>query len=414
MGQLDRYESIVGGTVLSRIRRLAAVVEGKRVLMVNSTRRGGGVAEILHSLVPLLNEVGVPTDWKVIEGDPAFYNITKSLHNGLQGNKVLLTHSMREAYKRTSLVNLERVDTEDYDIVIIHDPQPAALIEKRRPGQKWIWRCHIDAATPDRGVWQFLKPWVQEHDGSIFSMPAFSRELPHPQYIIYPSIDPLSPKNRAMDPGEVRDRVARLGVPTDLPLILQVSRFDRFKDPLGVIEAFKQVRSRIPCRLVLAGGSADDDPEGAEVLQEVQEAAAHDDEIFVLVLPPDSHEDINALQRAATMVLQKSVREGFGLTVSEAMLKETPVIGGAVGGITVQIRSGLNGFLVHSVAGAAHRIRYLLHRPRFAARMGQQARDITVAQFLLTRHLQNYLSLFIAAKEPEVRTHPLFQQLIPA
>jgi len=411
MSLLDRYEPIVGASVVARIRRLADAVQGRRVLMVNSTSQGGGVAEILHSMVPLMNEVGVATVWKVIEGDEAFYNCTKSFHNGFQGNKVLLTSSMREAYLRTSRINMDKINTDGYDIVVIHDPQPAALIRKRRPGQKWVWRCHIDAAAPDLKVWQFLKPWVQEYDGSIFSMPAFSREMPHPQYIIHPSIDPFSPKNRPMNGEEVARRVQNLGIPTDLPLILQVSRFDRFKDPLGVIEAYQRVKATNPCRLVLVGGPADDDPEGAEVLAEVQEAAVHDDDIIVLVLPPDSHEDINALQRAATVVLQKSVREGFGLTVAEAMLKERPVIGGGVGGIIVQIQNGVNGFLVHSPAGAANRIRYLLQRPRFAAAMGKRARETAVERLLLTRHLQDYLSLFIALENPEKQTHPLYPQL---
>jgi trehalose synthase len=247
-------------------------------------------------------------------------------------------------------------------------------------------------------VWRFLRPTLNRYDASIFSMPSFSQRLEHPQFVIPPSIDPFSPKNEELSTHEVREALERLGVPEDLPLLVQVSRFDRFKDPVGVIEAFFRVRANTPCRLVLAGGSADDDPEGAEVLEEVREVAEEDPDIHVLVLPPDAHRDINALQRAASVVLQKSTKEGFGLTVTEAMLKGRPVIGGAVGGITLQVRHGVTGYLVHSVAGAAHRVRHLLQRREEAGMMGARGRQLAIQQFLVTRHLRDLFLLFLALR----------------
>lgn len=403
MRLLDRYAEVVGEEAIDEIRLIARQLSGTRVLMVNSTRRGGGVAEILERLVPLLNELDIEVDWEVVSGNADFFEATKTLHNGLQGNRVDLRPGLRRAYEEAAERHLAEIDTSSYEVVVVHDPQPAALIRKRRRDQRWIWRCHVDASRPDRSVWRFLRSMVVDYDASVFSLARFSQNLDHPQFLLPPSIDPLSPKNRQLPDAEVDDRLAKLGVPRDLPLLLQVSRYDRFKDPVGVIRAFRIVRDALPCRLVLAGGDADDDPEGAEVLAEVREEGGGDPDIHILVLPSDAHLDINALQRAADIVLQKSTREGFGLTVTEAMYKARPVIGGAVGGIALQIKDGVNGYLVHSVAGAAHRIRYLLHRPQEAGLMGARGKQLAARRFLLTRQLRDWLLILITVREGDRR-----------
>jgi trehalose synthase len=310
---------------------------------------------------------------------------------------------MLHHYREVNRENARRF-TWQADFVVINDPQPAFLIEDLRAQAKyWIWRCHIDVSRPDRHVWRFLREAVQQYDASIFSMANFAQNLPHPQYLIYPSIDPLSEKNRDLSPEEIEAVLARLEVERDRPIILQVSRFDSFKDPLGVIQAFRLVRRQTPCKLVLAGGEATDDPEGARIFAEVQEAARGEPDIQLLLLPPDSHYEINALQRAADIIVQKSIREGFGLTVTEAMWKGKPVIGGAVGGIVMQLQNYNTGFLVHSPEGCAFRIRYLLHRPEMARRLGQMAREFVRRHFLMTRNIRNYLTLMILCENPGKR-----------
>ena len=279
------------------------------------------------------------------------------------------------------------------DYVIIHDPQPAALILQKPEGGRWIWRCHIDISHPQRKVWSFLRQYVVQYDGAIFSLPRFAQRLPIPQFLIYPSIDPLSDKNRDLSPGEQERILDRLRIPRDKPILLQVSRFDRFKDPLGVIQAYRLVKKHHDVRLILAGGGASDDPEGEKVLAEVRQAARNDPDILILLLPPDANVEINALQRAATIVLQKSLREGFGLTVAEAMWKGKPVIGGFAGGITVQLVYGVTGFTVNSPEGAAFRIHHLLDNPDIMAKMGEDAREYVRRNFLITRHLGDYLAL---------------------
>jgi len=267
------------------------------------------------------------------------------------------------------------------------------LILKKKKNASWLWRCHIDASHPQRKVWNFLKEYVSRYDGAIFSLPDFAQKLDIPQILMYPSIDPLSDKNRDLSPQEIEEAVRDFNIPRHKPMILQVSRFDRFKDPIGVIQAYQMVKKHNDCCLVLAGGGAADDPEGLAVLNEVKNGAALDKDIIILDLPPDSHVAINALQRIATVVVQKSLKEGFGLTVAEAMWKGKPVIGGFVGGITVQIVYGQTGYTVHSVEGCAYRIRYLLSNPDVARRMGEQAKEYTRRNFLITRHLCDYLAL---------------------
>jgi trehalose synthase len=403
VSRLNEYEAIVGEEVVSQLSRLAERLAPRTLVHINSTRVGGGVAEMLERSVPLLNQLGLETRWEVIQGDEAFFEVTKAMHNALQGQKVRLSPAMLQHYREVNRGNARRFDWQA-DFVVVNDPQPAFLIEDMRSQAKhWLWRCHIDASRPDRQVWRFLRDAVRQYDASIFSMPNFSQNLPHPQYLIYPSIDPLSQKNRDLEPEEVSKVLERLGVERDKPIILQVSRFDSFKDPLGVIQAFRLVRRRTACKLVLAGGEATDDPEGPRIFAEVQEAAQGEPDIQLLQLPPDSHHEINALQRAADIIVQKSVREGFGLTVTEAMWKGKPVIGGAAGGIVMQLQDYNTGFLVHSPEGCAFRIRYLLHRPEIARRLGQKAKEFVRQHFLITRDIQDYLTLMILCENPGQR-----------
>jgi trehalose synthase len=396
---LESYAGITGNDVIDQLRQLARPLTKMKIVHVNSTKVGGGVAEILEKLVPLTNEIGIDTKWEVICGEGEFYECTKAMHNALQGNREDISPALLRSYEQTNLANAEKLRPilEEADFVFIHDPQPAALIEhfpKRRG--KWIWRCHIDASHPYRPVWKYLQRIVGMYDASIFSLPAFAQPLRHPQYIIPPSIDPLSDKNVDL-PAEEASRVFNdFNLDPERHLIVQVSRYDRFKDPVGVIHAYRLAKKFVPdLQLVLAGGGAADDPEGEIVLGEVREAAGDDPDIHVLLLPPDVHRTINALQRAADIVLQKSIKEGFGLTVTEAMWKSKPVIGGDTGGIRLQVVNYHTGFLVHTPEGAALRIRYLLQQQGLLEQIGARARDYVRENFLLTRHLREYLTLMV-------------------
>jgi trehalose synthase len=389
---LSAYREVAPPGALRLARHLALDLEGRSFLHVNSTRQGGGVAEILNRLLPLMDELGVRTRWEVISGPPEFFVATKRIHNTLQGADLPFTKAHREVFLETSRAASERLSL-DADLVMIHDPQPVALIEARKPGSKWIWRCHIDLSHPARPTRSFIEPFARRYDGAVFHLAEFAWRLPIPSYLIHPSVDPLSDKNRDMEPGEVERRVAALGVPLDRPLLVQISRFDPFKDPLGVIRAFRMVRKVRDCVLVLAGGGAPDDPEGVEVLARVREEAAEDPDIHVLLLPNDAHLDVNALQRAATVVIQKSTREGFGLTVAEAMWKGRPVVGGAVGGIARQIQDGVTGYLVRTVEGCAYALRRLLNDPEERRHMGELGREHVRRELLITRHLADYLQM---------------------
>jgi trehalose synthase len=392
MSRLEAYKAVVPPGTVEFLMGLAEKVQGKRILEINSTKEGGGVAEILRNLVPLFQEIGLDCRWEVITGNEDFFNVTKSFHNALQGWEQNITPRMLQNYLEINRENAARLSPEA-DYVIIHDPQPAALIASRPSGGKWIWRCHIDISHPQAKVWNFLRQFVVQYDTAIFSLPRFARKLPISQFLIYPSIDPLSDKNRELSTDEQDRILGKLNIPLDKPILLQVSRFDRFKDPLGVIQAYRLAKKHHDVRLILAGGSASDDPEGEAVLAEVREAARNDPDILILLLPPDAHLEINALQRAATIVLQKSLREGFGLTVAEAMWKGKPVIGGFAGGITVQLVYGITGFTVNSVEGAALRIHSLLDNPELTVQVGRAAREYVRQNFLITRNLGDYLAL---------------------
>ncbi len=398
---LQDYEAVAGPAAVDKLRQFGGILEGISVVHVNSTKLGGGVAEILNWMTPLMQELHLDTRWEVIEGNEPFFEVTKALHNGLQGAPVVLTPSMVDAYNRTVEENAVRLRPilEEADVVVIHDPQPADLLRHcpNRRG-KWVWRCHIDVSHPNRKVWRFLRDKVEGYDASIFSMPEFAQALPHPQFIIAPSIDPLSEKNVTLDEKEISDTLDAFSLPHDVPLLTQVSRFDRFKDPLGVIEAFNFVRKNADVELILAGGGATDDPEGAAVLAEVEDAAEDNPYIHILMLPPDAHRTINAIQRASKIVIQKSLQEGFGLTVTEAMWKYKPVIGGDVGGIRLQVHNYHTGYRVNSPEGAALRIRELLRHPERIAHMGNIAHEFVRENFLLTRHLREYLTLFLGLR----------------
>lgn len=398
---LQEFAAVVGPAVTGELSRLADAVRHLRVQHVNSTSVGGGVAEILTRMVPLLRELGIDTHWDVIKGDREFFDVTKAIHNGLHGTPTEMTEAMTAAFLRTTQMNLDEFVPWG-DVVFIHDPQPAGLIAARQASRgHWVWRCHIDVSAPDPRVWDFLEPYVVRYDAVVVSMPGFARSLPVPHYLVAPSIDPISDKNRELPPEAITAVLEGYGIDPSRPIVTQISRFDRLKDPLGVIRAYRLARRRQDCQLVLAGGGATDDPEGATVLQEVREAAGRDPDIHVLELPVFSDIEINALVRGSTVVLQKSLREGFGLTVAEAMWKGKPVIGSAVGGILSTVLHGITGFLVHSPEGAASRIVELLMNPELCRRLGENGRQHVLANFLTTRHIRDYLLLLLALDRPE-------------
>jgi len=391
--RLDAYAPIIGQPELDDLRFLAQYVRCKTVKMVNSTAVGGGVAEMLNRLVPLMNELEVVTRWEVITGGNDFFEVTKGFHNALQGGEYSVSQAMKDIFLSYTEQNRQRMDFSE-DVLVMHDPQPAALIRSKRSDHgRWVWRCHIDLSNPSPEVWGFLRPFVDQYDAAIFSSPAFSRQLACPQYLFYPCIDPLSEKNKDLEESFVQKVCDDFTIDRSRPIVTQISRFDRLKDPVGVIQAYKLARKYVDCQLVLAGGGATDDPEGAAVLQEVMEEADDDPDIIILNLPAWSAIEINALQRASTLIIQKSLKEGFGLTVTEGLWKGKPVIAGAVGGIPTQVIHKLTGVLVHSVEGCAYQIRYLLTHPDYAAQLGRNGREHVKENFLMTTNVKRWLLL---------------------
>ncbi len=391
--KLDDYEPIIGKPEIDELRFLARHLRNKTVKMVNSTAVGGGVAEILNRLVPLMNELEVPTRWEVITGGNDFFEVTKGFHNALHGGEYVVTKDILDIFMMYNEQNRQRMQFPE-DLFIIHDPQPVGLIKSKGDRGKWIWRCHIDLSNPHPDVWGFLRPMVEQYDATIWSSPSFTRQLKVPQYLFYPCIDPLSEKNKPIDETTVQKVCDDFGIDRSRPILTQISRFDRLKDPVGVIQAYKLAKKYVDCQLVLAGGGATDDPEGAVVLQEVMNEAGDDPDIIILNLPPWSALEINALQLASTIVIQKSLKEGFGLTVTEALWKGKPVIAGAVGGIPTQVIHKLTGVLVHSVEGCAYQIRYLLTHPEFAGQLGKNGREHVKENFLMTTNVKRWLLLF--------------------
>jgi trehalose synthase len=390
ISRIEDYELLVGAETIERIRKKAQSLQHLHVVNVNSTYYGGGVAELLTSLTLLMNSVGIETGWRVIQGAPDFFSITKKMHNALQGGEINLSKRKMEIYENVIHENAIRNHLERHNMVIIHDPQPLPLINYYKKSGPWIWRCHVDLTRPNRGLWNYLTPFVEKYDAVIFSIEDYRKRLKTPQVFFMPAIDPFSILNQDMSEKEMKDRFEHYKIPADLPLVVQISRFDRWKDPQGVIDAFKIARKEVNATLVLLGNIATDDPEGAEVYESLCDC--REERIIIL-----SYQDtalVNALQRKAAVVLQKSIREGFGLTVSEAMWKGTPVIGSNVGGIRYQIKDGVNGFLVSSVDEAAARIVKLVKNEKMRREMGRKAKEMVRKKFLLTRYLEQYLDLF--------------------
>lgn len=402
MSRLEDYAAIVGPERIDELFQLGRLLQGRVVQNVNSTAVGGGVAEILTRMIPLLKELGIEARWDVIRGNERFYAITKAMHNGLHGVPVSFSPADKAYFLEVNRSNLDAV-TPFGDIVFIHDPQPIGLVERRldAAGSHWIWRCHIDFTRPQADIWRFLRRYIKAFDAAVFSAPAFARPLPIRQVLISPSIDPLSDKNRELTEAEIDAVCAGFGLDRRRPIVTQVSRFDYLKDPVGVVRAFKLAKRHVDAQLVLAGGGATDDPEGQKVLDEVRAEAGGDPDIFVLFLPPASDTIINALQRASSIVLQKSLREGFGLTVAEALWKAKPVIAGAVGGIPLQITHRFSGILSHSVEGTAFWIKQLLQEPAYAEALARNGREHIRQNFLITRHLKDYLLLFLSLERPQ-------------
>lgn len=393
MPKIEEYGTVAGVSVVEDLKLLGEKLSGKLVQHVNSTSVGGGVAEILNRMVPLLNQLGVNTVWDVIKGGKQFFEVTKKFHNAIHGKKEEITRRDFEVFMETSEENIASMDIKG-DIVFVHDPQPIALVKKKN-NNKWIWRCHIDASNPDKKVWRFLLKYILQYDSAVFSSPSFTRPMDIRQFLISPSIDPLSDKNIELPKETIEGVLQKYEIPTDKPLVTQISRFDRLKDPLGVIQAYKQVKKHVDCRLLLAGGGAADDPEGAEVLAEVREEAKKDKNIIVLLLPQNDIE-VNALQRASAVIIQKSLKEGFGLTVSEALWKGKPVIASNVGGIPLQIKHKYSGMLCNSIDGAAFALKQLLNNPFYAAKLGENGKEHVRNNFLITRHLKEYMLLFLS------------------
>lgn len=404
---LGDYAPVVGVDTVERLREQAARLHGARVLHVNSTAFGGGVAELLFTIVPLLRDLGIDAEWRIIHGNDPFFAVTKAMHNGLQGASVPWTQEMRTVYANVNEDNAEAFEG-TYDFVVVHDPQPAALltelIEDRGPQPgKWVWRCHIDLTAPVEPVWAFLEPIVGTYDGAIFTLADFvppSLSIPRTA-IIPPSIDPLSIKNIPLDDEMVREVMRRYGIDPSRPLIVQVSRFDPWKDPLGVIDAYHLVKKEFPgVQLALIASMATDDPEGWDYFTKTEEHRRGDPNVFLLSnIQEVGNLAVNAFQRAADVIVQKSIREGFGLVVSEGMWKRKPVVGGNVGGIRLQIEDGVNGYLVDGVEECASRIIDLLRDPGRAAAMGEAGRARVRERFLSTRQIADELALFEALGE---------------
>jgi trehalose synthase len=392
---LENYTEVVGAGEIEELRALAKPLRGRSIEMINSTAVGGGVAEILNRFVPLAEELDLGIRWDVMKGAEEFFDVTKSFHNALHGEPYVPKPKDFEIFLSYNDRNRSSLPL-DAEFVVIHDPQPAALIDGRQPGANhWVWRCHIDLSHPNHEVWEFLEKFVSRYDAAMFSSPEFSRQLNIPQYLFYPAIDPLSEKNCPLDQEFIGQVLHRYQIDPQRPILTQISRFDRLKDPVGVIRAYRIVKRYFDCQLVLAGGSASDDPEGALVLKDVLRSADKDPDIKILELPAWAPLEVNALQRASTIVVQKSLREGFGLTVSEALWKKKPVVASAVGGIPTQIIHKHTGLLAHSVEGTAYQIRFLLSHPEIACKLGENGHEHVKENFLITQKLKRYLALFL-------------------
>lgn len=389
--RIERYEDLIGAEAVERIMLKAKRLADLRVINISSTFYGGGVAEMLSSLTLAERAIGLKADWRLIQGSPDFFSVTKKLHNALQGAEINFSELKRQIYEEVVFHNSLRMDIEA-DVVVVHDPQPLPLITHFRRACPWVWRCHVDLSRPNAEVWDYLRRFVDEYDAVVMSLPEYRQAIEVPQLFFMPAIDPFSIKNRELSDAEIDERLRHYGIPQDLPIVAQVSRFDRWKDPEGVIEAFRIARRDVDATLVLLGNVAIDDPEG----QQVFEALVGSKEERILILTAEDSALVNALQRRAAVVVQKSLREGFGLTVTEAMWKGAAVVGGDCGGIRHQIENGVSGFLVSSVQDTAGRIAQLLREPELRNRLGDAARERVRQRFLMSRLVEQYLDLFTA------------------
>jgi trehalose synthase len=393
---LDKYQDIVGENLIQKIRTEASSLSEKKMVHINSTYQGGGVAEILNSLVILLNDVGIETDWRILHGNLDFFTITKKFHNALQGDRINLSEKKKEIYYINN-VNNAIFSHINHDFVVVHDPQPLPIITCYKKRQPWVWRCHIDISTPMREVWEYLKMFILKYDAMIISMEKFKpRDIPDrvmAQYIIRPSIDPLNLKNREIPMSTISKYLSKFGIDEQKPIISQISRFDKWKDPEGMIRIFKMIKRKVDCQLILAGSLATDDPEGQIILENLERLVEQERDIRLIINAPDIL--INTLQRASSVVVQKSIKEGFAITVSEALWKGTPVVTSNVGGISSQVIHGKNGYLLdpRDYAGFAEKISYLIRNPDVAEKMGRFGKEYVKNNFLITRHLLDYISL---------------------
>lgn len=393
---IERYVPYVGEEMVAAVFQAARPLYGLRLLHVNSTFHGGGVAGMLHSLIPLMNDVGINADWSLLYGDPSLFQVTKKLHNALQGEPVELTDREVADYLRVNEAFARYSPLADHDIIIVHDPQPLPMIRYQQRVNPWVWRCHIDISTPHDLVWEALKPFILRYDGVVVSSEAFRKpDLPVDTHIIAPAIDPLSELNRGLTTDELAKKLDQYKIPLDKPILVQVSRFDKWKDPLGVLEVFRRVREAVDCRLVMVGNMATDDPEGPQIFSQVQEQVQEMGDVH-LITQTDALL-VNALQRSAAVVMQLSRREGFGLTVSEALWKETPVVATNVGGIPQQVLHGQTGYLVEpgDYEGAAGLVTRLLQDPELRQRIGSQGREHVRQNFLMPRLLLDWLRVLV-------------------
>lgn len=392
---VEDYRSIADSDIIEEIYHFAKKLQSEHIIMINSTPMGGGVAEILNSIVLLLNNLGVKTGWRVLKGPDNFFQITKSFHNALQGEPIKLNKRITNLYQQVNHNNAQMKHIDNHDLVVVHDPQPLPLINYYKKRIPWIWRFHPDLSNPNKQLLKFLKPFIEKYDAMIVSAPQYKQKsLNIKQLIFAPSIDPFIDKNAYLGKKMIASILKNHGVKIDKPILAQISRFDKWKDPLGVIEVFRQVRKKIDCRLVLMGNLAPDDPEGPEIYREVMKRVNKNHDINVLLNCPDNDRTVNALQSASAVVLQKSLKEGFALTVSEALWKGTPVVGTKVGGIPLQVINGKTGYLVSNDKQAIDACVKLLKNKKLRLSLGKQGREHVRKNFLITRHLLDYLRLF--------------------
>ncbi len=392
--KLDDYRDILDDHIIDKIKEEAAPLSEKHTEHVNSTFEGGGVAEILNTLVLLMNDVGIKTGWRLFKGHQRFFNITKSFHNGLQGGSLELTDEIKDEYLQNNEFNSLLMHIDFCDCIIIHDPQPLPIISFYKKKQPWVWRCHIDLTNPNPGLWEYVKKFILKYDTMVVSMDKYiKKDITIPQKIIHPSIDPLSTKNKPISKEEAFKNLEKYDIENNKPIISQISRFDPWKDPLGVIDAYKLIKKQHDCQLVLMANMASDDPEGPKIYEQVLEKAKDVEDIHLIINAEENDIMVNSLQRASTVILQKSIREGFGLTVTEALWKGTPVVAGNVGGIPLQVIDGKNGYLVNNIMECADRTVHLLKKPKLREEMGKFATEHVKKNFLVTRHLLDYIRL---------------------